>query len=155
VLSYGYDAASNRTSMDDPQNLATVYTYDALNRLSTLAFNGQTPAFGGWPSLSRFLRRLGMFTRHCKATELIIISLHALGIEALSANSRTPFHYVLLLSSPCSARNRKGSRPVCHCPRKSANLVWILCCRAGGPAFRALCEGWGSSFGTEKVTRSS
>jgi hypothetical protein len=89
---------------------------------------------GGWPSLSRFLRRLGMFTRHCKATKLVIISLHALGIEALSATSRTAFHYVLLLSSPCSAGNRKGSRRVCHCPRKSANLVWTLYCRLCGHA---------------------
>jgi YD repeat-containing protein len=34
--------------------LATAYTYDTLNRLSTLAFNGQTPAFGfGYDALSR------------------------------------------------------------------------------------------------------
>jgi RHS repeat-associated protein len=54
TVNYGYDAASNRTSMTDPQNLPTAYTYDALNRLSTLAFNGQTPAFGfGYDALSR------------------------------------------------------------------------------------------------------
>ena len=40
--------------MTDPQNLQTIYTYDVLNRLSTLAFNGQTPAFGfGYDALSR------------------------------------------------------------------------------------------------------
>ena len=40
--------------MTDPQSLATAYTYDTLNRLSTLAFNGQTPAFGfGYDALSR------------------------------------------------------------------------------------------------------
>lgn len=39
--------------MTDPQNLPTAYNYDTLNRLSTLAFNGQTPAFGfGYDSLS-------------------------------------------------------------------------------------------------------
>jgi YD repeat-containing protein len=54
TVNYGYDAASNRTSMTDPQSLATAYTYDTLNRLSTLAFNGQTPAFGfGYDALSR------------------------------------------------------------------------------------------------------
>ncbi len=54
TVQYGYDAASNRTSMTDPQSLATAYTYDVLNRLSTLAFNGQTPAFGfGYDALSR------------------------------------------------------------------------------------------------------
>jgi RHS repeat-associated protein len=53
-VGYGYDAASNRTSMTDPQSLSTAYTYDVLNRLSTLAFNGQTPAFGfGYDDLSR------------------------------------------------------------------------------------------------------
>jgi YD repeat-containing protein len=36
------------------QSLNTAYTYDVLNRLSTLAFNGQTPAFGfGYDALSR------------------------------------------------------------------------------------------------------
>lgn len=54
AIKYGYDAASNRTSMTDPQNLPTAYTYDVLNRLSTLAFNGQNPGFGfGYDSLSR------------------------------------------------------------------------------------------------------
>jgi hypothetical protein len=36
--------------MTDPQNLPTAYTYDVLNRLATLAFNGQTT--GGWQALS-------------------------------------------------------------------------------------------------------
>lgn len=54
AVKYGYDAASNRTSMTDPQNLPTAYTYDVLNRLSTVAFNGQNPGFGfGYDSLSR------------------------------------------------------------------------------------------------------
>jgi YD repeat-containing protein len=54
TVNYGYDAASNRTSMTDPQTLQTIYTYDTLNRLSTLAFNGQTPPFGfGYDALSR------------------------------------------------------------------------------------------------------
>jgi len=40
--------------MTDPQSLNTAHTYDVLNRLSTLAFNGQTPAFGfGYDALSR------------------------------------------------------------------------------------------------------
>jgi len=54
AVKYGHDVASNRTSMTDPQNLPTIYGYDVLNRLSTLAFNGQNPAFGfGYDSLSR------------------------------------------------------------------------------------------------------
>jgi RHS repeat-associated protein len=54
AVKYGYDAASNRTSMTDPQNLGTAYTYDVLNRLFTLAFNGQTPVFQfGYDALSR------------------------------------------------------------------------------------------------------
>jgi hypothetical protein len=41
--------------MTDPQNLPTAYTYDVLNRLATLAFNGQTaggPPFLGFVFLS-------------------------------------------------------------------------------------------------------
>ena len=36
TVQYGYDAASNRTSMTDPQSAVTTYTYDSLNRLSNL-----------------------------------------------------------------------------------------------------------------------
>jgi YD repeat-containing protein len=45
-VQYSYDKASNRKTMTDPQNLPTTYGYDVLNRLSSLAFNGQSPAFG-------------------------------------------------------------------------------------------------------------
>ena len=34
-------------SMTDPQSLSTAYTYDVLNRLSTLAFNGGKPGTDG------------------------------------------------------------------------------------------------------------
>jgi len=34
---YSYDAASNRTGYTDPENGATTYSYDSLNRLSSLA----------------------------------------------------------------------------------------------------------------------
>ena len=37
TVSYGFDAGSNRTSMTDPENGATSYSYDSLNRLTTLA----------------------------------------------------------------------------------------------------------------------
>jgi hypothetical protein len=53
--SYPYDAASNRTGFTDPENGATSYVYDTLNRLETLtppsAFSG---SFGfGYDALSR------------------------------------------------------------------------------------------------------
>jgi YD repeat-containing protein len=49
-----YDAASNRTSMTDPQNLPTIYGYDTLNQLTSLAFNGQNPGFTfGYDNLNR------------------------------------------------------------------------------------------------------
>ena len=44
-VKYGYDAASNRKTMTDPQSLGTTYGYDTLNRLNALAFNGQNPGF--------------------------------------------------------------------------------------------------------------
>jgi RHS repeat-associated protein len=49
TTSYAYDAASNRTGFTDPENGATSYVYDTLNRLQTLtppsAFSG-TGNFG-------------------------------------------------------------------------------------------------------------
>jgi len=45
TVQYGYDLASNRTSMTDPQSVTTAYAYDTLNRLHTLTYNGQTPNF--------------------------------------------------------------------------------------------------------------
>src|SRR5216684_4602623 len=54
TVQYGYDKASNRTSMTDPQSVPTTYGYDTLNRLSSLTYNGQTPNFTfGYDALSR------------------------------------------------------------------------------------------------------
>jgi RHS repeat-associated protein len=88
AVQYGYDAASNRTSMIDPQNLSTVYGYDVLNRLSTLAFNGQSPAFGfGYDALSRrtsLTRPNGITTTYAynPASNLTSV-LHKLGTTTL------------------------------------------------------------------------
>ena len=56
ATSYGYDAASNRTSFTDPENGSSSYVYDTLNRLQTLtpptAYG--TGSFGlGYDALSR------------------------------------------------------------------------------------------------------
>jgi len=47
---YTYDAASNRTGFTDPENGSTAYSYDTLNRLTSL---GPPSAFGsgGWRSV--------------------------------------------------------------------------------------------------------
>lgn len=37
-VGYGYDAASNKTSMTDPQGAPTAYAYDAANRLTTITY---------------------------------------------------------------------------------------------------------------------
>jgi RHS repeat-associated protein len=53
VVKYGYDAASNRTSMTDPQNGVTTYTYDTLNRLTNIE-DPQSHNFGfSYDALSR------------------------------------------------------------------------------------------------------
>jgi RHS repeat-associated protein len=94
TANYGYDAASNRTSMTDPQNLSTAYTYDALNRLSTLAFNGQTPTFGfGYDALSRrnsLTRPNGVNTTYSydPASSLLSV-LHKLGTTTIDGASYT------------------------------------------------------------------
>ncbi len=94
TVQYGYDAASNRTSMTDPQNLATAYTYDTLNRLSTLAFNGQTPAFGfGYDALSRrtsLTRPNGVDTTYAYDPISRLLSvLHKLGTTTLDGATYT------------------------------------------------------------------
>ncbi|MGA7218805.1 MAG: RHS repeat-associated core domain-containing protein, partial [Candidatus Sulfotelmatobacter sp.] len=45
TVQYGYDAASNRTSMTDPVGTVTSYSYDQLNRLTALS-NSWAGAFG-------------------------------------------------------------------------------------------------------------
>ena len=42
TVGYAYDAASNRTSMTDPQNAASAYVYDTLNRMTTLTYPSRT-----------------------------------------------------------------------------------------------------------------
>ncbi len=53
TLKYGYDAASNLTSMTDPQNVATSYAYDTLNRLATLTYPANTNYGFTYDALSR------------------------------------------------------------------------------------------------------
>ena len=53
TVQYGYDAASNRVSMTDPQGTQTSYAYDNLNRLTSLS-NSWAGAFGfSYDALSR------------------------------------------------------------------------------------------------------
>lgn len=53
TVGYGYDAASNRTSMTDPQNAATAYVYDTLNRLTTLTYPSRTNFTFSYDALGR------------------------------------------------------------------------------------------------------
>jgi RHS repeat-associated protein len=74
--------------------LSTAYTYDALNRLSTLAFNGQTPTFGfGYDALSRrnsLTRPNGVNTTYTydPASSLLSV-LHKLGTTTIDGASYT------------------------------------------------------------------
>jgi YD repeat-containing protein len=53
ITSYGYDAASNRKTLIDPENGQTTYSYDILNRLSNIQdFQLQNYGFGYY-TLSR------------------------------------------------------------------------------------------------------
>ncbi len=93
-VKYGYDAASNRKTMTDPQSLQTAYTYDVLNRLYTLSFNGQTPVFQfGYDALSRrnsLSRPNGITTTYAydPASSLTSV-LHKLGTTTLDGATYT------------------------------------------------------------------
>ena len=94
LIQYGYDAASNRTSMKDPQNLSTSYGYDTLNRLNSLAFNGQNPAFGfGYDTLSRrtsLTRPNGVNTSYAYDSVSRLLSvIHKLGSTTIDGASYT------------------------------------------------------------------
>ena len=88
------ESVSNRNSMTDPQNLATAYTYDVLNRLHTLAFNGQNPTFVfGYDALSRrnsLSRPNGVNTTYTydPASSLLSV-LHKLGTTTIDGASYT------------------------------------------------------------------
>ena len=94
AVKYGYDAASNRMSMTDPQNLPTTYGYDVLNRLNALAFNGQNPGFTfGYDNLSRrnsLTRPNGVNTTYAydPASSLTSV-LHKLGTTTLDGATYT------------------------------------------------------------------
>jgi RHS repeat-associated protein len=53
TVGYGYDANSNRTSMADPQNAATAYVYDTLNRMTTLTYPTRTNYTFTYDAVSR------------------------------------------------------------------------------------------------------
>lgn len=53
TVGFAYDAASNRTSMTDPQNAGTTYAYDTLNRLITLTYPTSTNYSFAYDALSR------------------------------------------------------------------------------------------------------
>jgi len=94
TVSYGYDAASNRTSMTDPQSLSTAYGYDTLNRLTSLAFNGQNPGFTfGYDGLRRrtsLTRPNGVNTTYgYDSVSRLLSILHKLGSTTLDGASYT------------------------------------------------------------------
>jgi YD repeat-containing protein len=94
AVKYGYDYASNRNSMTDPQNVQTTYGYDALNRLNGLTYNGQTPNYTfGYDSLSRrtsLTRPNGIATSYGydPASNLLSV-LHKLGTTVLDGATYT------------------------------------------------------------------
>lgn len=49
LLSYSYDAKGNRLSVTDPDQVATSYTYDALDRLATATLPEGTASYSYWP----------------------------------------------------------------------------------------------------------
>lgn len=67
TVGYGYDAASNRTSMTDPQNAATAYVYDTLNRLTTLTYPSRTNftfSYDGLGRRTKLVRPNGVTTNY-------------------------------------------------------------------------------------------
>jgi YD repeat-containing protein len=94
TVSYGYDAASNRKLMTDPQSLPTSYGYDTLNRLTSLNFNNQPTPFGfGYDTVSRrtsLTRPNGITTSYVyDAVSRLTSILHKLGTTTLDGATYT------------------------------------------------------------------
>jgi RHS repeat-associated protein len=93
TVSYEYDAASNRTSMTDPENGTTQYTYDSLNRLTNLQ-DFQSHNFGfSYDQLSRrtqLTRPNGVNTNYSYDNLSRLLSvLHQVGVTTLDGASYT------------------------------------------------------------------
>jgi YD repeat-containing protein len=94
TVQYGYDAASNRNKMTDPQSVPTTYGYDTLNRLASLTYNGQTPNYTfGYDALSRrnsLTRPNGIATSYGYDPVSNLLSvLHKLGTTTLDGATYT------------------------------------------------------------------
>ena len=93
TVGYGYDAASNRTSLTDPENGLTQYTYDTLNRLTNLQ-DFQSHNFGfSYDQLSRrtqLTRPNGVNTNYTYDNLSHLLSvLHQAGSTTLDGASYT------------------------------------------------------------------
>jgi RHS repeat-associated protein len=92
TVQYGYDAASNRKTMTDPQNVGTTYGYDVLNRLNSLGFNGQSFGFA-YDALSRrtsLTRPNGVTTSYSyDAGSNLLSALHKKGNTTLDGATYT------------------------------------------------------------------
>jgi RHS repeat-associated protein len=91
--SYGYDAASNRTSLTAPDGSITAYGYDTLNRLSGLA-NSWAGSFGfGYDALNRrtsLTRPNGVNTSYAYDSVSHLLSvLHQAGLNTLDGAAYT------------------------------------------------------------------
>jgi len=87
TIVYGYDKVSNRSSMTDPNNGQTTYTYDTLNRLTNiLDFNSNNFGFG-YDALSRrtqLTRPNGVNTNYSYDSVSNLLSvLHQIGVPTL------------------------------------------------------------------------
>ena len=93
TVKYGYDAASNRTSLTDPENGLAQYTYDTLNRLTNLQ-DFQSHNFGfSYDQLSRrtqLTRPNGVNTNYSYDNLSHLLSvLHQVGATTLDGASYT------------------------------------------------------------------
>jgi len=96
TVQYGYDAASDRVSMTDPQSAQTTYGYDTLNRLTILSYGSQTFGFG-YDVLSRrtsLSRPNGVNTSYNYDNLSRLLSvLHTSGSTTLDGGSTATYQY--------------------------------------------------------------
>ena len=94
TVRYGYDAASNRTSMTDPQSLSTAYGYDTSTALPAWPSTARVRASFGYDSLSRrtsLTRPNGVNTTYgYDPVSRLLSILHKLGSTTIWTGPATP-----------------------------------------------------------------
>ena len=71
-VAYAYDRVGNRTSVTDPDGISTLYTYDARDRLRTVATKSAVTTYSYWENS---LLKASVISQTASATDGVIADM--------------------------------------------------------------------------------